>query len=730
MANLKAFGINSKDMVGYPLKSSIDMSEKLLCHELVVDAWITETIQYDLSIFDWNMNFSQSPTTFQLFLQGLKPATWLTGGYVMTKKKEYFTLANEFFHSWIIFSQNAELAEKNEYIWDQHAAALRAEGLLYFFLIGHENRLFSDAEIMLYTEQLERHAQYLADGKNYLKNQNHGLFQDKALLFLGHFFQNQEWVELSKNRLLSQWNFLFTDEMACVENSFTYQRVNKALFVDILKMMEQFGEPWAFLRGKLIQAEEFMGYALTPDGYCAPFGDSFRDDYSECEYLDEDGILAFSSRRGEIGKKPEERSQVYPKAGYYFGREFWDPADGPQRDGNFEDATWTMFRSGYLSITHRQADDNSFIFYSKGHDIFVDSGVYNYMFRDPIRRYLRSANAHNTVIVDESSFAFLRPDLVGFSGILYHELNREKQADYVVGYNLLYYGVCHIRHFLFLKEAVFIFDELTSHYEHKYSQLFHCGKVLRPLNISNKEMLAAIQGTDYFVHLKQLEAEDHRLSVHLINGAAPGAEYGILSESCNQYEYIDTLRFDAVGENVCFATIITIENSKGETAGLSGYSFDSTTRRFCWNEGEDSFSVFFKRFDPSSLGPKLPWRMDHYAVIQCQSRFKFVNEEAYPFSAQYAWYIIDEKTKKPVYKKMYEDDASLEFDFETLDGDSYAVRAFVMNIENSKKSSQIIAHIQRGEGDWSFRRELELDILWNAENEKKTNNLNTPEVEE
>ena len=95
-------------MVGYPLKSSIDMSEKLLCHELVVDAWITETIQYDLSIFDWNMNFSQSPTTFQLFLQGLKPATWLTGGYVMTKKKEYFTLANEFFHSWIIFSQNAE----------------------------------------------------------------------------------------------------------------------------------------------------------------------------------------------------------------------------------------------------------------------------------------------------------------------------------------------------------------------------------------------------------------------------------------------------------------------------------------------------------------------------------------------------------------------------------------------------------------------------------------------
>jgi len=69
------------------------MSEKLLCHELVVDAWITETIQYDLSIFDWNMNFSQSPTTFQLFLQGLKPATWLTGGYVMTKKKEYFTFS-------------------------------------------------------------------------------------------------------------------------------------------------------------------------------------------------------------------------------------------------------------------------------------------------------------------------------------------------------------------------------------------------------------------------------------------------------------------------------------------------------------------------------------------------------------------------------------------------------------------------------------------------------------
>lgn len=729
MSNLRAFSMSSKDMIGYPLKSSADMSAKLLCHELIVDAWITETVPYELSSFDWNMNFSQSPTTFQLFLQGMKPATWLTGGYVLTEKEEYFTLANEFFHSWVAFSENTALAEKNEYVWDQHAAALRAEGLLYFFLVGSENRLFSDSEIALYTEQLKRHARYLADEKNYLENQNHGLFQDKALLFLGNFFQNQEWIELAKRRLLGQWDFLFTDEMVCVENSFTYQRVNKALFVDILKMMERFGEPWDFLRAKLVQAEEFMGYALTPDGYCAPFGDSFRDDYTECDYLDEDGVLAFSSRRGKIGRKPDERSRIYPKAGYYFGREFWDPADGPQKDGRFEDSAWAMFRSGYLSITHRQADDNSFILYAKGHDIFVDSGVYNYMFRDPIRRYLRSANAHNTVIVDESSLAFLRPDLTGFSGILYHELNQEKQADYVVGYNLLYHGVCHIRHFLFLKEAVFILDELTSHYEHLYSQLFHCGKALQPLNVSNREMLAAISGTDYYVRVRQLEAEGNGPSVHLINGAAPGAEYGILSENSNQYEYIHTLRFDAAGANIRFATMITIENVRGETAGLSAYSFDCAARRFCWSEGESSHFVSLKRFAPLSLGPKLPCRMDHYYIRQQQGIFLLVNEEVYPFSARYAWYIIDEKTKKPVFKRMYEDNASLEFDFNMLDGDRYAVRAFVTNAENSMKSSQIIAHMQRGENGWTFRRELELDALWNAESEKRTAESNKPEVE-
>lgn len=729
MFNLTAFHMSSKDMVGYPLKNSVDISERLMHNELVVDTYTTETMSYNLSEFDWNTEFSQSFTSFQLYLQGMKPVAWLTGGYVVTKKAEFFTLANEFFHSWVIFSEDTSLAEKNEYIWDQHAAALRAEGLLYFFLVGCENGLFSDSEIALYTEQLKRHARYLADDKNYLKNQNHGLFQDKALLFLGYFFKNQEWIELSKKRLLGQWNFLFTDEMVCVENSFTYQYVNKLLFVDIFKILKQFGEETDFLKNKLIQAEEFIGYALMPDAYGAPFGDSIRSDYSSCECLDKEGVFAFSSRKGKMGKKPDERSRIYPKAGYYFGREFWDPADGPQKDGHFEDATWVMFRSGYLSITHRQADDNSFILYSKGQDIFVDSGFYSYMFRNPIRRYLRSANAHNTVIVDGVSFPFLRSDLIGFSGILYHELNREKQADYVVGYNLLYHGVCHIRHFLFLKEAVFILDELTSCYEHRYSQLFHCGKALQPLIVSDKEMLASISETDSYVRVKQLETEN-QLSVHLINGAAPGAEYGILSELRDQYEYIYTLRFDAAGKNVQFATMITIENHEGETTGLSTYSYDCAARCFCWSEGENSYSISLKRFDPFSLGPKLPCRMDHYSISQHQGVFKLVNEGVYPFSARYAWYIIDEKARKPVFKKMYEDDASLEFDFNTLDGDIYAVRAFVINAENSMKSSQIIAHIQRGEDGWTFRRELELDVLWNAENEKRTTDSSKPEVEE
>ena len=164
--------------------------------------------------------------------------------------------------------------------------------------------------------ELKRHARYLADDKNYLKNQNHGLFQDKALLFLGYFFKNQEWIELSKKRLLGQWNFLFTDEMVCVE------------------------------------------------------------------------------RIPEFPTKIVSSLRIYSASLIRFFPHF--PLAGRECKHSFFIQTFTTW-----------------IITSYGQDIFVDSGFYSYMFRNPIRRYLRSANAHNTVIVDGVSFPFLRSDLIG-----------------------------------------------------------------------------------------------------------------------------------------------------------------------------------------------------------------------------------------------------------------------------------------------------------------------------
>ena len=61
--------------------------------------------------------------------------------------------------------------------------------------------------------------------------------------------------------------------------------------------------------------------------------------------------------------------------------------------------------SGYLSSTHKHADDLSFVLYTKGHDIFIDPGMFNYMTGNEVHDYLISALAHNTVTVDELTYS-------------------------------------------------------------------------------------------------------------------------------------------------------------------------------------------------------------------------------------------------------------------------------------------------------------------------------------
>ncbi|WP_252247356.1 hypothetical protein [Clostridium sp. ZBS4] len=59
-------------------------------------------MHYDSDNLDWNVSYSESPGTFQLYLQSLNPVVYLTKAFEISGNNErmYLKRAEEFIISW------------------------------------------------------------------------------------------------------------------------------------------------------------------------------------------------------------------------------------------------------------------------------------------------------------------------------------------------------------------------------------------------------------------------------------------------------------------------------------------------------------------------------------------------------------------------------------------------------------------------------------------------------
>lgn len=703
------YHITSKDMLGMPRKHSISMGEELLKGNMVVDQWIREVTSFSVETFDWDMTFSASPTTFQLFLQGLTPVAFLVGHYVLTGHIEAYALAEKLVQSWMDFypeDMSTTPDAPNSYTWDQHAVALRTEALLYFLLVGYENDFLSEEEEYLVCRHIQQHASYLKNPNYYLENENHGVFEDRALLYYSYAFSDESGVETAVARLRRQWAFLFTKSGVCVENSYAYHRVNKDLFVEISKVLSKYDHPFSQeLRETLLAAENFMGYALLPDKTSPPYGDSQKDSYVDAVCTEPDGVFAFACG-ANTAVTPLKTRMVYPDAGYYVGREFWNASEKNLQNS---DSFWVMFRSGYQSITHRHADDNSFMLYARGHDVFVDSGSYNYMFRDPMRRYVRSANAHNTVVVDETSYDFLRKDATKLSGIFAQQMDEAEKCDYMAAYNLHRAGITHVRHFFYYTTDVIIIDEMFSRQSHRYSQLFHCGKDIKITNATDQETLLHIADTEYSVVLRQHMCCS---AVKVFNGMKQGTLYGNISEQFNEVIETNTLKYDLVGSNASFVTQISLVDANGGSVSGLSFAFDTQSRTLTVRDaaGEVCNQQQLAVFDASSV---FRFQMTEFD-IRCTTNEVFItNMNQYSEPVQYAWYLLG-ADKKTIYKQTQYSDSPefvVNMDEEQIPQDTeYTVRAFVYNKGLKRKAAQNVGRFCLEGEEITFVRDMAYDV--------------------
>ena len=641
--------------------------------------WVLDTMEsldYDaIEMLDWDIQYTDSPNSFQLYLQCLNPVMYLTKAYEISNQVAYLEFAEKFIDKWNVYRHSAK-ASDNPFVWYDHGTALRAETLIYYALV--KETIDDNTKMKLYDLILE-HAEWLNDDKNYTSNHNHGIFQDRALIYCAKFLRNKDYLEHAKNRLETQKEYAFNDEMIHVENSPGYQVGVMELFRMIAEFLVQYEDDFGQkLYDDVKKSAEFMAYITKPNGYLAEIGDTNSGTDSSVVTnarlsVFDNKHLTYASTQGMDGEMPNESSVIYAEGGYYVSHNSWD-------NTNYSDSTWQMFKSGYSSRTHKHADDNSFMLYSKGYDIFVDTGWYNYMTGDRYRDYFVSPLAHNTVAVDGQTYS-VTAENSGKAGIYDYEKN--ENYDYVLGYNEMYNGVSFDRHYYNLGDAVIIYDNIISAEEHGYEQLFQASEVMEIVYEANDETLFKLGDTGYYVRVRQLlDVGDFSV----VKGDFSDEKYGYISRKGGHLDSINTLKYNINARNTDIITLITIEDSEQNVDKINKIEFNLSTKRF------DIEKVDGKNFS-INLGARNRLNVKDITVQQeNDNTFLFCNKCASDKGkCEYAWYVINKDTAEVIYKCDYDENPCFEYSFE---GEGcYFIKAYVRSENGRYRTSGIIAAI-------------------------------------
>ena len=129
-----------------------------------------EATTYDIDNLDWNIQFSDSPNTFQLYLQCLNPVLYLTRAYELCANEQYMNMADALIKSWNKYLNNSELSSNNPFLWYDHGTALRAENLIYYSLVASEAHILNKNTARLIIDLLNSHADFLSNNQNYTEN--------------------------------------------------------------------------------------------------------------------------------------------------------------------------------------------------------------------------------------------------------------------------------------------------------------------------------------------------------------------------------------------------------------------------------------------------------------------------------------------------------------------------------------------------------------------------------
>lgn len=625
---------------------------------------------------NWNILFTESPGTYQLWLHSLGMVAILTRAYFLSEDVSFLYKANDFLTDWVEYEGNCKHT-KNVMVWHDHGSALRANSIIYFALAAEKADILDEKSTAFFKQLVHRHIIFLSDEKNYTPNHNHGIFQDQSLMYCAYFLndnQTDKYIKIASDRLKSQIEFAFNEEKVHVENSAAYHIALLYMLYDISVFLQEMNNPFAYYVKEYIkQSADFCAYLNRPSGNLINTGDSSIDNHKikydiTAAKLGSDTYL-YSATQGEKGSPNKGHSAVFPKSGYYFYKQ------DKSIDCKFHDATWKMFKAGYSSRTHKHADDLSFAMYSKGHDIFIDTGYYNYAIGEKFCDYFKSSLAHNTLTVDGKTYSTESEESYN-TGIIDHKLGCD--IEYVTGYNNMYHGTSIFRTFYSAHDLTILHDDIISEENHEYTQIFHLSEDMSILWHDNNEVLLQIHNSPYKVRIRQLA--ENACTLKIISGDISydsedqTIQGGYASFGQNKITPITTLHFITKGKDIEFVTIITIEDEKGEVScdkdrpGISKISYKDIlyqSNSHALQIGNENI-LLKKAYNTSEIKHETNGNMlTVYAL-----------DESLKENKEYEYEIIEKDTGLIVKKKLYSFDSNFSYE---MPGKDFLLKVKIRN---------------------------------------------------
>lgn len=322
---------------------------------------------------------------------------------------------------------------------------------------------------------MDETAVLLTDSGFHSAGNNHGMFQDLALLYYSvladwiDYNTRERFMQLAFSRLEEYFTSCFTAEGIHVENTPTYH-VMVCRYVSVVqRLAESIEHKDAEKYGTLLsKAETYATHALMPNGLYPPISDTAQRPVNSRAVLKAfpSKEFLYAATAGRQGRPPRERILVLAQTGYLIYRSTW----------NDKNATYAFFSAAYNSGYHKHSDDLSLFLRSGDLDLLAESGPYSYDYKAPLSRYAYSQFSHNSLVVDGRSLP-RTDDRSAFVSLAVQEQTSSRVV--VEGTNARYEDTKHTRQ-LEIDESsgtpcINLVDTVTSGGEHTYQLLWNLG---------------------------------------------------------------------------------------------------------------------------------------------------------------------------------------------------------------------------------------------------------------